>query len=170
MVGYEMLAQSQRDLTAEQVIDTKFTHRTVIVRCKIKWHNITKHLTVLLPDVFLGFQYMQPYLFIIFTVLQFQITCYVDTLIPLGQLMLQRAEVPCKRWRIQASQQTTLLMCCLCYDICKWLQTFPILVFSSKDDNLQACFLHLLCTGQQETLQNPCACSLALLLIIQTLI
>lgn len=55
MVGYEMLAQSQRDLTAEQVIDTKFTHRTVIARCKIKWHNITKHLTVLLPDVFLGF-------------------------------------------------------------------------------------------------------------------
>ena len=52
MVGYEMLAQSQRDLTAEQVIDTKFTHRTVTVRCKIKWHNITKHLTVLLPDVF----------------------------------------------------------------------------------------------------------------------
>ena len=84
MVGYEMLAQSQRDLTAEQVIDTKFTHRTVIVRCKIKWHNITKHLTVLLPDVFLGFQYMQPYLVIIFTVLQFQIACYVDTLIPLG--------------------------------------------------------------------------------------
>lgn len=55
MVGYEMLAQSQRDLTAEQVIDTKFTYRTVTVRCKIKWHNITKHLTVLLPDVFLGF-------------------------------------------------------------------------------------------------------------------
>lgn len=28
MVGYEMLAQSQRDLTAEQVIDPKFIHTT----------------------------------------------------------------------------------------------------------------------------------------------
>lgn len=35
MVGYEMLAQSQRDLTAEQVIDPKFIHTTGQVQNKV---------------------------------------------------------------------------------------------------------------------------------------